>query len=83
LIPQANQPQPVAADVRRRMDRARERIRTRDLWSAPAARSDDGALAFGQPSATRVKAVSRCACHRTPKSLAANLNLFSIRLVVQ
>jgi len=45
---------------------------TRSLWSAPAERSDDGALATGKPLATRAKAVSRCACHRSPKSLAAS-----------
>ena len=42
----------------------------RALWSAPAKRSGDGALATGQPLAARAKAVSRYACHRTPKSLA-------------
>ena len=50
----------------------------RALWSAPAERSDDGALAPGQPLATGAKAVSRCACHRTPKSLAASRELSSI-----
>jgi len=50
---------------------------TQALWSAPAARSDDGALATGQPWATRVKAVSRFACHRIPKSLAASRNCLS------
>jgi len=44
---------------------------TRALWSAPAERSDDGALDAGQPSGGRAKAVSRCACLRTPKSLVA------------
>ena len=45
------------------------------LWSAPAERSDDGALATGQPFVKRVKAVSRCACHRNPKSLAGSRKL--------
>jgi hypothetical protein len=39
----------------------------RALWSAPAERSDDGALASDQLLVTRAKAVSRCACHRSPK----------------
>jgi hypothetical protein len=34
------------------------------IWSAPAERSGDGALGFGRTS--YLKAVSRCACHRTP-----------------
>ena len=41
--------------------------RASSLWSAPAERSDDGALAFEQPYAAQAKAVSRrCACHRSP-----------------
>ncbi|MGH2523901.1 MAG: PHP domain-containing protein, partial [Anaerolineales bacterium] len=40
---------------------------TRAFWSALAERSDDSALATGQPSVTQAKAVSRCACHRSPK----------------
>ncbi|MDB6021672.1 MAG: phosphorylase [Pedosphaera sp.] len=47
------------------------------LWSAPAERSDDGA--FGNPHAPPLlhahqKAVSRCACHRTPKIFTLNMN---------
>ena len=55
----------------------------RALWSAPAERSDDGALAPRQPWTTRVKAVSRCACHRSPKSLAASRELSSMPLTPQ
>jgi hypothetical protein len=45
------------------------------LWSAPAKRSGDGALSlarqgalqsFARVAASDAKAVSRCACHRTP-----------------
>jgi photosystem II stability/assembly factor-like uncharacterized protein len=40
------------------------------LWSAPAERSDDGALALGQPlAASEAKAGPRDACLRTPQSL--------------
>ena len=53
---------------------------TEALWSAPAERSDDGALATGQPLATRVKAVSRCACHSSPKLQAPSRKLSSIPL---
>jgi hydrogenase maturation protein HypF len=37
------------------------------IWSAPAERSDDGALESSDSTARPVKAVSRFACHRTPK----------------
>ncbi len=37
------------------------------IWSAPAKRSDDGALEVSHDGgADESKAVSRCACHRTP-----------------
>jgi superfamily II DNA or RNA helicase len=36
------------------------------LWSAPAERSGDGALAPTESLATNAKAVSRSACHRSP-----------------
>src|SRR6266496_1009645 len=47
----------------------------RALWSAPAERSDDGALAATQPLTTPVKAVSRCALppHSTRQSAAADV----------
>jgi len=41
------------------------------IWSAPAERSGDGAFGHagrpGASAAARAKAVSRFACHRTPK----------------
>jgi len=51
-----------AAGLRRRR---RGRLRGA-FWSAPAERSSDGALAFGQPLARLSKAESRFACLRTP-----------------
>src|SRR3989442_4605250 len=44
---------------------------TRDLWSAPAKRSDDGALTVSELRAERAKAGSRFACPRTPKIAGA------------
>src|SRR5262249_17511570 len=40
-------------------------------WSAPAGRSDDGALALGPSFDTRAKAVSRFTCHGIPHSRTA------------
>ena len=37
------------------------------FWSAPAERSDDGALTANHTLATRAQGVSRCACHRSPQ----------------
>ena len=53
--------------------------RAASLWSAPAERSDDGALAAGQLVAARAKAVSRYACHRTPRLPAASRELEPIQ----
>src|SRR6266545_6217248 len=46
---------------------------TQALWSAPAERSDDGALAYPLQPDRQAKAESRCACLRTPKPLRCNL----------
>ncbi len=48
---------------------------TRDLWSAPAKRSDDGALTVPEHRAERSKAGSRFACPRSPKVPAPQLNV--------
>src|SRR5712671_4042552 len=48
-----------------RSNRPREHLITAILWSAPAERSGDGALAYPARSPD-TKAVSRFACHRTP-----------------
>src|SRR5882672_7065648 len=48
-----------------RCSRRREHLITAILWSAPAERSGDGALAYLVRSPD-TKAVSRFACHRTP-----------------
>src|SRR6266571_9495847 len=47
----------------------------RDLWSAPAKRSDDGALTVPELRAERCKAGSRFACPRTPKVPAPQPNV--------
>src|SRR5207247_11121793 len=47
----------------------------RDLWSAPAKRSGDGALTVPELRAERAKAGSRFACPRTPKLPAQQPNV--------
>src|SRR5881396_3541263 len=57
-----------AADTYRTVRRIGD---SRGLWSAPAERSGDGALAGQDPRAERAKAGSHLACPRTaPKRLA-------------
>src|SRR5438876_2031724 len=48
---------------------------TRDLWSAPAKRSGDGALTVPAVRAEGAKAGSRFACPRTPKLPAPQPNV--------
>src|SRR6266540_4478330 len=48
---------------------------TRDLWSAQAKRSGDGALAVPERRAERAKAGSRFACPHTPKLRAPQPNV--------
>jgi len=47
----------------------------RDVWSAPAKRSGDGALTVLEPCPERAKAGSRFACPRTPNTPAPQLNV--------
>jgi hydrogenase maturation protein HypF len=58
-------PQVIAADLH--PDYLSTKFAQESIWTAPAERGGDGALECGETSAVSSKAVSRFACHRSPK----------------